>query len=112
MRRAVAVVVAFLAMVPHAFAHRSAKKPPWMTSFAWRVAVCETGKGHNHPDYKHNWRGRYGGAWGWATSTWQLDAPTGLPRYPWLATPRQQYRVFQIGMRRHRYWGCIANRLY
>jgi hypothetical protein len=83
-------------------------KPPWMSRFAWAVGICETGKGNRYPDFKHRTRD-YGGFAGWYHGTWQLDAPKGYPRYPWLATPRQQYRVFLIGRERGRYWGCIEN---
>jgi hypothetical protein len=112
MRRFVAIALTTLAgLAGTAEAHRTASKPSWMTDFAWRVAICETGKGHNHPDYRHR-SGVYGGAWGWYVGTWQLDRLHGMPRFPWNATPRQQYRVFQIGRTKGRYWGCIANRRY
>lgn len=88
-------------------------RPPWIDPLSWAVAVCETGKGNRYPDFEHRWptapRGKYGGAWGWFVGTWQLDRPHGVPRFPWNATPRQQYRVFRISMRRHRYFGCHAN---
>ena len=89
-------------------AHRTSKRPRWISPFAWAVAVCETGKGHNHPDRRHR-SGPYDGAWGWYVGTWRLDAPAGYPRNPWDATLRQQHRVFQIGRKRGRYWGCIHN---
>lgn len=69
--------------------------------------MCETGKGHNHPDFQHRTRS-YGGAWGWFVGTWAIDRYAGMPRFPWNATPRQQYRVFLRGRARGRYWGCIA----
>lgn len=92
-------------------------RPRWIDPFAWAVAVCETGKGHRYPDFQHQ-AGPYGGAWGWYVSTWQADRVTrawrtktgkwkGFPLFPWNATPQQQYRVFQIGRARGRYWGCI-----
>lgn len=103
------ILIAFcLVFAAAAGAHRSAKRPGFISPFAWAVAVCETGKGHNHPDFRHR-SGSYGGAWGWFVSTWQLDAPKGYPRVPWKATPRQQNRVFYLGRKRGRYWGCIAN---
>lgn len=101
-----------------AAAHRSANRPKYIDRFAWAVAVCETGKGHNHPDFRHH-TSSYGGAWGWFIGTWKLDRYTrtwrdkhgrwrGMPLYPWNATPRQQYRVFLRGRALGRYWGCIA----
>lgn len=103
----VALVIAVI-WTAHADAHRNASRPGWMSPFAWAVAVCETGKGHNHPDFRHH-SGSYGGAWGWFSGTWLLDRPQGFPSRAYLATPREQYRVFQIGRARGRYWGCIAN---
>lgn len=101
------VMVVLAVFTAPADGHYTAK-PGWMSKFAWAVAVCETGKGHTHPDFRH--RGsKYGGAWGWFIPTWQLDRFSGMPRYPWLASPRQQYRVFLRGRERGRYWGCIAN---
>lgn len=94
-------------MTPAA-AHRG-KRPAWIDPFSWAVAVCETGKGHGHPDWHHQ-SGSYGGAWGWYVGTWQGDRLRGMPLYPWNATPKQQYRVFEIGwFQKHHYWGCIAN---
>ena len=84
------------------------KKPPWMSRFAWAVGICETGKGNRYPDFQHR-TSSYGGFTGWYWGTWQLDAPAGYPRFPWLASPRQQYRVFLISRAKGRYWGCIAN---
>lgn len=48
------------------------QRPGWISRFAWAVAVCETGKGHAYPDFRHRTRS-YGGAWGWYVGTWQLD---------------------------------------
>jgi hypothetical protein len=90
-------------------AHASpTERPPWMSRFAWAVGICETGKGNRYPDFKHRTRS-YGGAFGWAISTYQLDRYPGMPMLPWQASPRQQYRVFLRGRDRGRFWGCIEH---
>lgn len=101
------MLVAAITLVPASHAAIT-ERPKWMSRFAWAVGVCETGKGNRYPDFKHRTQS-YGGFTGWYWGTWQLDAPKGYPRFPWLATPRQQYRVFLIGRARGRYWGCIEN---
>lgn len=103
-----ALVIACLIVTSTAAAHRTAKRPAWLDRFAWAVAICETGKGHNHPDPRHR-AGSYEGAWGWYSGTWDLDKPRGYPDHAYQATLRQQYRVFSIGRARGRYWGCIAH---
>lgn len=88
------------------------EKPRWMSTFAWRVGTCESGtRGSPRPNFRHD-GGDYEGFVGWYWGTWLLDAPAEYPRRAYLATPRQQYRVFQISVARGRYFGCIANRLY
>jgi hypothetical protein len=102
------VIVIALTLTAVAAAHRDAERPKWMDAFAWAVAICETGKGHNHPDFRHR-AGSYEGAWGWYFGTWDLDKPKGYPDHAYQATPKQQLRVFRIGRSRGRYWGCIAH---
>lgn len=87
---------------------QTTKRPKWMTPFAWAVAICETGKGNRYPDPRHR-AGSYQGAWGWYSGTWDLDKPRGYPDHAYQASLKQQYRVFQIGRNRGRYWGCIEN---
>lgn len=101
---AVFVALAHAAASPRHYGSR----PAWIDRFAWAVAVCETGKGHRYPDFQHRTR-HYGGAWGWFVGTWALDRYPGMPRFPWNATPHQQYKVFVRGRARGRYWGCIAH---
>lgn len=104
----IALLILLAINLADAKAHRDARRPNWIDPFAWAVAICETGKGHNHPDPQHQ-TSSYGGAWGWYVGTWQLDRYPGMPRFPWNATLRQQHRVFLRGRERGRYWGCIAN---
>ena len=63
------IVTLALAFTALAAGHRGARgRPAWIDPFAWAVAVCETGKGHNHPDFRHR-SGVYEGAWGWYVGT-------------------------------------------
>lgn len=111
-RMTITLIIALLILLAinlaDAKAHRDARRPNWIDPFAWAVGVCETGKGHNHPDFQHQ-TSSYGGFAGWYIGTWKLDRYPGMPMLPWNATPRQQYRVFLRGRERGRYWGCIAN---
>lgn len=102
------VIVLALVLAAIARAHRTAERPGWISPFAWAVAVCETGKGHNHPDFRHVY-GSYEGAWGWFAETWTRDLRAGYPDHAFQATPRQQNRVFHDSIEKGRYFGCIAN---
>lgn len=102
----IAVIALSLILASLALAGQIVTRPAWITPFAWRVAVCETGKGNAYPDFRHH-AGSYEGAWGWYHGTWLLDRMAGMPRHAYDASPREQYRVFQIGRARGRYWGCI-----
>lgn len=92
-----------LALTATANAQPVPAKPAWMSTFAWAVGMCET-----QLRYKHR-AGSYEGFAGWYAGTWDLDKPNGYPDHAYQATPRQQYRVFLIGRKKGRYWGCIHN---
>lgn len=106
---AVLVVCVIVLVFPSNVAQaQPTQKPKWMSSFAWAVGICETGKGNRFPDFSHD-SGTYQGFVGWYHGTWDLD------RWPWMAnnaanaSPRSQYRVFLRSVERGRYYGCIAN---
>ena len=105
---ALVCLLALAVTAPGARAHTDAKRPGWISPFAWAVAVCETGKGHNHPDFRHD-SGSYEGAWGWFAGTWKLDRRRGYPKHAYQATSRQQNRVFHDSIEKGRYFGCHRN---
>jgi hypothetical protein len=100
------------ATVNHRVSPAYIKKPGFISSFGWAVGVCETGKGHKYPDFKHK-DGIYEGFVGWYYGTWDLDK-VGITtiNHAYQASPKIQNKVAAISFKKHRYFGCISNKGY
>lgn len=106
MRRWLATIVVTLSLV---WTHpvQAHSKPSFIRSAHWAVALCESRGNFRHEVHRRDgWWG--GGAWSWYGPTWRLDRYRGMPSLPWLANPRQQYKVFLRSISRGRYFGCMA----
>lgn len=82
-------------------------RPAWISEFGWAVGVCETGKGHHHPDFKHHW-GAYEGFVGWYSGTWDMDK-VGITTidHAYQASPKIQNKVAAVSFKKRRDFGCI-----
>jgi len=85
----------------------------WLPDKWQRIGACETGYGRRPGNFRHQ-NSRYGGAFGFALSSWTAFVPYADPKagpypsLPWLGTPRQQYEVALAIWRRYGFsgWGC------
>lgn len=102
------VLTSSLFFVSSSSAHTNSIKPEWISPFAWAVGICETGKGHNHPDFNH--RGDYQGFVGWYKGTWDMDK-VGITtvNHAYQASPKIQNKVAAASFKKGRYFGCIVN---
>lgn len=80
-------------------------RPRWMSPMEWAVSMCETGM-----NWRHSTRD-YGGAYGFARSSWIAFAPAGYPSRPELASPWQQTLVARRIRARYGWtgWGCVTH---